>query len=375
MRKIISLILIIVSIFSLYGCGKEEYPPVASTEEESRVVMTVECEGETYEVKYELYRALFLNLRASVDNGDSTVWSGADKDKYINEIDGMIKSRVSEIYSVFHLAKKLGIDVYSKEYDDAVYDYISASVNGFMSDDAEIVGFGGDYDKFLEYLKSENLNYSTHDLLIRYSLASEDVYTYYAGNLGSEDFVENTTEGALKYTREDVLNFYNSPDCVRVLRAYIPTHNYSSKQEAKDRAASIRNKMLDKANYGEEDVANYIIGISTLGASDVKAGELITKHNLDARYYSEMVDAAFSLKNTEVSEIIEVSTATESGYFILYKTAKSQSHFDTNYDRVVAVYIQNFVGKTIDEETAKILENIKTNSVLDGIDRAEISMN
>jgi hypothetical protein len=375
MKKIIALILIIISVFSLYGCGEEKYPPVASTEDEARVVFTVEIEDERYEIKYELYRAFFLTLREDVDKGDSTVWSGADKDKYVTEIDSLIKSRIAEIYSVFHLAKKLGIDVYSKEYDSAVEDYVSASVNGFLSEDAEVVGFDGDYDKFLEYLKTQNLNYSTHDLLVRYSLASEDIYTHYAGNLGSEDFVDNTVSGALKYTREDVLSFYNSADCVRVLRAYIPIRNYPTKADAKNRALTIREKILDKANYGEEDVANYIIGISTIGASDVKAGELITRHNLDATYYSEMTEAAFSLKTTEVSELIEVSTASESGYFILYKTSKSQTHFDTCYDSVVAAYIQDYVGKTIDTETAKILECITATDLLGTVNRAEISMN
>ena len=114
MKKIVCLILTLVSIFMLAACKEEKYPPVASTEEEKQTVMTISFEGEKYNVRYELYRALFLTLKESVDKNDDSVWNGENKDKYINEIDTLIKERVSEIYSTFHLCKKLGIDVYSK---------------------------------------------------------------------------------------------------------------------------------------------------------------------------------------------------------------------------------------------------------------------
>ena len=83
MKKFTALLIIVTLLLSLISCGDEEYPPVQSSELEKQVVMTVEYDGEKYDVKYELYRALFLNLRESVDGGDSSVWSGENKAEYI----------------------------------------------------------------------------------------------------------------------------------------------------------------------------------------------------------------------------------------------------------------------------------------------------
>ena len=48
MRKIITLLLIIASMLSLVACS-DDYPEIKSTDEESRVVMTVKYDEKTYE--------------------------------------------------------------------------------------------------------------------------------------------------------------------------------------------------------------------------------------------------------------------------------------------------------------------------------------
>ena len=145
MKKILSLILIAVALFSLVSCGGSKYEPVESSELESQTAFTISVDGKSYEVKYELYRFLFLSNKKDVDGGDNSVWSGADKDKYIAEIDGIIVKRAAEIYSVLHLAKKVGIALYSSEYDEMIADAISSTV-----DSEEEGGFSGDYQKYYE---------------------------------------------------------------------------------------------------------------------------------------------------------------------------------------------------------------------------------
>jgi hypothetical protein len=368
MKKIISILLLAAVLLSLIGCD-EEYEPVASSEIESQVVMTMSLDGEKYNVKYELYRAMFLNLRASVDGGDSSVWNGAEKEKYIAKIDGMIKEQIAQIYSVFHVAKKIGIDIHSEEYDKQVKDYIAASVNGGYMDSIEIEGFGGDYGKYLEYLKENNLNYSVQDLLIRYSLASDDVFVHYKGTLENEEFLEHAKPGALKYTEEDVLAFYNSDDCVRVIRAFLPK-DFNTAEGAEE----IRKQIAEKAKYGENDVALYIINKTLTGGEDVMNGDVIAKHNLYTGYYSEMVEEAFSLKMYEVSRVMEVVTGAEDGYVILYKTVKNSSHFDKCYEQIASTYVDNEVGKIFDTAGDQLLETLQFSQLLSDLDRASISM-
>ena len=366
MKKIVCLILLLASIFLLAACKEEKYPPVASTDEEKETVMTISFEGEKYDVRYELYRALFLTLKESVDGNDDSVWSGENKDKYINEIDTLIKERVSEIYSAFHLCKKLGINVYSKKFEQNISTLIKASIEGGNIDSSSIEGFGGDYDAYLESLKKMNLNYSVQTLLIRYSLALSAIEDHYAGTVGNGQYVEDGVLGKLEYTKEDIREFYDSSECVRVIRAFLPMEYFS-----RERAEEIRDKIDDK--NGEEEVANYMISVS-LEAANLKNGILITKHSLDRQYYGEMIDAAFALGAFETSEVIEIVTGISDGYVILYRPIKSDEFFDNCYDDVVSVYIQHMIGKKLDTVAADIQETIKETSVLKELDRAKISM-
>ncbi len=367
MKKLPFFILILSCIFILASCGKEKYPPKESTALESQVVMTMNFDGEEYDVKYELYRALFLNLRESVDGGDITVWSGEDKAEYVEKIDTLIKQRVTDIYSVLHIADKVGIDVYSEDFDEAVSEYITVSVEGGYYGNQIIEGFDGDYEKYLESLKEMNLNYSVQDLLLRYSIASEKIFEYYAGYEG--EFVEELVQGKLEYTREDVESFYTGDESVRIIRAYLPKAYFSA-----SRAQEIRDKIVEKANYGEEEVANYIISTTSTADSEVLNGEIIGRHNLDEIYYSEIEKVSFELPYFAVSEVIEVSSAYEDAYVIIYKTMKTNSHFDECYDYVKSVYVQNEVGKIIDTAAEGMLAGITEASMLATLDRSNIKM-
>ncbi len=368
MKKIIALILAVAAIFTFTACGDTEYPPIESTELEAQTVMTAEFEGEKYNIKYELYRALFLNLRKEYDGGDASVWSGDKKAEYIEKIDAKIKERIADIYSTLHIAEKIGIDIYSDEFDEAVEEFIKISVEGGYYDEIAVEGYGGDYDKYLEALKKANLNYSVQDLMLRYSLAAERVFAYYAGYYEGE-FAEEAVQGKLEYTEADVKAFYDSTDSVRVIRAFLPKAYYTA-----ERAAEIRENIVKKASYGDEEVAKYIISLTSTAGSEIFAGEIIGKHNLDKAYYSEMEDSAFSLEYFGVSGVIDISTGFEDGYTILYKTTKSDAHFTENYESIASVYVQNEIGRILDTAADAILGGLTPTSALTEMNRAEIKM-
>ena len=124
------LCLLTCSLLTLVSCGDDGYEPVESTAEERRVIMRLTVNGRTYDVKYELYRALFLNYKAQVDGGDASVWSGPDKAAYVERINNIITDRVCEIYSAFALCDELDIDLDSSSVDEQIDEYIRHSVEG-----------------------------------------------------------------------------------------------------------------------------------------------------------------------------------------------------------------------------------------------------
>ena len=88
------------------------------------------------------------------------------------------------------------------------------------------------------------------ELLFRYSIASELLDSYYA---------DKTSGGEISYTKENVKAFYNGDECVRVIRAFLPTATESDKLiNTPERAERIRNGMASLSD--EKDVGTYIIG-------------------------------------------------------------------------------------------------------------------
>ena len=109
MKKIISLLIIISALLSLVSCGAK-YPPVESTQQEATVLFTLTADGVSYDVKYELYRALFLAHKGEVDGGDESVWSGELRDEYVEKINEIIIPKIADIYATIRLAEKIGVN-------------------------------------------------------------------------------------------------------------------------------------------------------------------------------------------------------------------------------------------------------------------------
>ena len=363
MKKITTLILLLSLCFSLFACGNK-YAPVESTEEEKQIMYTMSMDGKEYEVAYELYRALFLQYKSGVDGGDNDVWTSGEREKYITEINDIIFSRISDIYAVFHLCDKVGIDVYSDVVEDTISDYIKVSVEGGSIDDVKFEGFDGDYDAYLAHLKSENLNYSVQVLLYRYSIAYLMLEDYYADKVSGEDTVS--------YTREDVKAYYDSDECVRVLEVFLSTTNeYDKLINTLERAERLRDGIAQQSN--EYDVGTYMIS-NTLSAEGLRDGMVIGKHSLDPAYYEDLTLTAFSLSLGETSEVVEIITSTSSGYYILYRAEKSDENFEKCYDQIEASYILNLIGTDIFDTANALKVRIKQTNAFTALVHSEISM-
>ena len=357
MKKILVLLcLVFASVLLLGSCG-QKYEPVESTEEESRVVYTMTLDGVTYEVKYELYRMLFLNNKSLVDGGDDSVWSSDKRDEYIAEIDKIIYDRAAEIFSVFALARKLDISPYSVAVEDKIYEYIVLSVEGNQAD----VQGHGTYEKFLASLKERNMNYSVMELLLRYSIVSSLVYEKYRG---TTDKVLGELPGDIKIDRDEILAYYFGDECVRVLQIMSEEH---------DRIVTHRERMSKKAS--DLDIALYIVQSSTALATDCivdreVSGLTIGKYSLDTYTYGGYADVVFALSEDELSEIIEV----DGRYYVVYRLQKSEEHFERCFDSVKQSYIDNTVGKQFGVAKESLLDSLEIGKGYSNIDHANILM-
>ena len=364
MKKLISILIILATVLTLASCGNK-YEPVPSTEEESRVVMTLTLDGEKYEVKYELYRAMFLTYKSYVDGGDSSVWSGANQGEYVEKIKAMIVSRITDIYAALHLADNLGIDMYSASVSSQIEEYVKLSVEGGVYGGETIVGYGS-YDAYLESLAKSGMNYSVSELIYRYGIAIDLITEHYTGTLNEEGTA--LEGGALEYTKDDVKSFYDGNDSVRYMSAFVQ----SAYPGAYERAESIRRAMLEKE--GDDDaVAVAIISNSLSSAADVMRGTLIGRYSLDEENYGAITEAAFSTATSRVSDIVEITVGEEPGFFILYPIAKTDEHFEENYAEIALTYVENEIGKSLRDVQTALTESIKVTSVLEGLDHSAIT--
>lgn len=359
MKKIISLLIIVSALLSLVACGAE-YPPVESTKEEATVLFTLTADGVSCDVKYELYRALFLAHKGEVDGGDATVWSGERRDEYIAKINEIIIPKIADIYATIRLAEKIGVNFNSKEVDNTVESFIDESVNGGTYADGIVKGYGS-YEKYLEGLRSAGLNYSVQILLYHYAIAQSKIAEYYIGTITPDNITPDSTPGNLEYTPEDVRDYYYSDECVRVLCAFI------QEKIGKARAESIRSGMLKK--YGDEAVGLYITQNTTASAEEGEGGMLVGRHSLDAVYYSELTETAFSLSLGEVSDVLKIEN-----YHILYRAEKSQEHFENYYYSVLDSYLNNEIGKMINNLAVEMTESISYTDAYRALSHANIKM-
>ncbi len=362
-KRFFAFCVLLTLVFSLsialISCG-DEYEPVESTKEEKETVMTISYDGEKYKIPYELYRALFLELKSSVDSGDDTVWTGEKKDTYVKKIDELILHRICEIYSVIHLCDKAGIDVYSRDFDDKVTEYIKTVVDT----ESKYGGFDGDYDKYLNSLKEINMNYSVADLLLRYAFGREALELHYIGNIG-DDLSSDAALGEIKYTRDAVKNFYfNNDDSRQIISLMLQKSTTSFDY---DRAVEIRNTLASKSDA--KSAGLYVAGFTGNPGSVV-----IGKYSYDKFYWSKYTDAAFSLEVGGTSQVITLKTDDFDGFAIIYRISPSEEYFNANYEEIANEYVRNEFGKLVEKASDGIKAGVEYTDALTNLDRSKVSI-
>lgn len=362
MKKVLSLFIAVAILAAATSCAK--YKPVKSTKEESRTVMTMSFGDEEYEIKYELYRALFLSNKSDVDGGDSSVWTGPDRAVYIDRINSIIINNAAKIFAAFYICEVgTGFDLYSSEADKLVEEYVENSVDGTD----ELPGFGT-YDAYLAYLKSVNMNYSVQDTVYRYYIALDKISEYYAGS--TDDSTDSESSDAhLSAPIDSVRSFYYSQGLKRILYAYF------SENTEKD-VGKIRSEMISAAD-GIDDV-KMIIGKNTATpGNEINTGLFLPANSFENELYDSIGASAFALGEHEVSEIITVSGTGDSaidGLYILYVLEKSESDFEKYYSQIRIAYLDDIMGQMLTAHAKALADSVKFSSEYSSVNHAGISM-
>lgn len=364
MKKILSIILIFASLSLLFSCSKK-YEPVKSTEEESKVILTIGSGNNKYDIKYELYRSFFLNYKSDFEGNDPNAWEGENKAQSISAINDFIMEKIAYIYATLHFAKSLGINPYSSEFEKEISEYVRIGVEG---NNADIVGHGGDYEAYLASLKKMNMNYAVSELLIRYELTLKAISQYY---YGVNDPILGVTAGEFEVSDEVVRDYYNSEESVRLIHLY-----YSDGIKTDEELRQIKSELESLSS--SISIGVYIINNSTALESDIfvdgeLSGIMVGKYSLDSNYFSEYTDTAFSMDEGDISDIISTKGA-NSGSYIIHKLEKSEDHLDKHFDTVKKSYLDNLIGKSIDEIKEELLEELSFTDAYTEISHGSISM-
>ncbi len=358
MKKLLCAILIFATAFGLISCSQSKYEPRESTEEELRVVMTVSVGDTEYDIKYELYRALYLNCAADYNDRGEGFFATDEGKAAIDDINARVIDLCGDIYSSIHLANELGFDAYSAAVDEKISDMIADDVNNEY--------YAGDYEKYLSDLAKLNMNYAVQDLMLRYQLAYDHIVTHYTGTLDFDHPTSDMQEGAIKYTKEDVSNFYYSDKALRISVVTV------SGALAISDAQRIRDNIAAKGSIS--DALNYAISCTISDPSDVLDGVIIGTESVDYVFYGDVKAAAESLAMGDVSEVIEISNDLDKEYWILIRTDKDSEHFEECYDNIASAYVSQRIGEIIKDVKTEICDSVIKTDVFSTLTHDNIKM-
>lgn len=360
-QTLVAILLILSTVLITLSCG-DPYPPVKSTEEEARTVMTLTHAGETYDVKYELYRAFLIPLRDEMAKGLSDPWSGEAGEARRGALLEAVDARVLEIYTTFALCRELKIDLYDKKTEQAIDEYIRLDIEG----DGSYEGYGS-YDAYLAALKEQYLNYATAELLLRYSLGLEALYTHY---IGTYDYISATyRDSALTVTDADVDAFYAAEDTARVMLIELPLGVYT------DEEITLTHETLSRllAEEGEAAMTAWLLRHTAI-AESVTRGEILSPYTLDPLFYGEVTSTALALSEGSLSDPITVRSDELNSVYLIYRMDKPASYLEDNRHTVDETYRYHLVGRELDRVRRSLEDSMTVTDLLRSLDVTAVTM-
>ena len=328
-RSLCALILALVLLFSLVGCGG--YPAVKSSKEEKATVLTL---GGKYDVSYELYRFCFLSELA-LSEEDPSKMSEGERAEFFSVINQRTVEELATIYAVLAYCDKYGININGRTFDKHVKEGVVSAVEG----DETYIGYGG-YDEYLAAIKENNMNDSVFRFLLRYQCAEATLAAHMRD------------EGILNSDESTVLAYMNSDECVRASWIYISYNllpNYTDAMLS-DLAAEAKAADNDGFLFMTHRVFPEIYTDAQLDT-----GFYIGRYQLDP-YYEALTETVFSLEMGETSDWIHSGD----GMYLVRRLPKDESYLnnDANLGDFTEYYLLNEFYRLLATEADRLVTTV-----------------
>ena len=371
----VSVISFVIFMIILAGNGLGIIRPIKSTEEEAQVVGS--CAG--YEVKYEELRYITLLHKASLnaEMGEYDLLSADDKAIYEAELEARVTEDLKSNYTVLALCDVYGIDTDSVAAKNYVQDEIEKLV-------ADKDAFGGDQNKYKEWLAENHLTDSFLRLMYKVNYLETVLLDY---------FVENKIDIDYEYDEdhpEKLADFVDyvmtSDDWVRTIHIYYPAeHPYSDPGNVPAEILAIDPDYIEKIiqdydpvsaiegayeklSAEQDDEKRYKAARSAVGSAPIT--EMSISGNGLYFTYGQMSDAyesaAFALENYGVSEVLEL----DEGYYIIMRLPLEEADVKKNTQSLLTQYQYAALKKQLDSKEEEL--SFEGNDYMDSISLIDI---
>ena len=304
---LIAVVFALSACFAFFGCDR--YDPIASTEEESRVVAMV---GD-YEVLYDEFRFVTVQAKKSLGLLYDIDWDdAADAEKYREELTSTVFESLGRNYAILSL-----FDEIYAQYDD---------INASVSEDVKnLIDSCGGKQGYIEYLAE---NYLT-DRIVRQNLkvnACEfELLNYYSEY---ESDIDTSYDAIFEY----IFNDEKYSDLIRVMHICIE----GDSEESYDLALSLRGEIV-----GGADVFELAKEYSADYESMDENGDYISRGD----YFDEYQRIAFAMLVGEVSAPVLIGA----DYYVICRLEKEHSYLMENYEYLYQKYLYLELDKIVGE--------------------------
>lgn len=325
LRSCLILCLAALMALSLCACG---YRPVESSEEESMPLFSFDG---NYQVKYELFRFLFLQKKQAASDGEDSFFEGKDKKALFAEYAKEAEREAAKVYALFSLCDKYGIDPYAEEVEEEITETIKTAIDG----NEAYPGYGSP-QKYLDEIATQFLNDSVYRLYLRYDICERLL----AAKLKKEEVITAPWD--------DVLTYYCGEETVCATWILIPYANLDGYTEG------MRRTLYEEARAkSNEDFKKMAAEYALIQSPDELAtGLYFGRHEYD-ELYSELVETAFSLEVGETSEFFYSGD----GLYILRRLPKDMTYLndESNREKLNEGYMLGLFGDMLEKETERLL--------------------
>ena len=314
--RVLCALLAVLRLLASVSCGKKGEKLLESSKAEKTPVMKIGG----YDVPMEMYRYLALNYKRDLEAVESSdVWLGEGGAALLEELDHDVSATLAYLYATVSLADDYGIHA-----DDA---YITDTVDMRMK--ALYEEYDNDYEAYVEYLRSYNMNDSVYRFFIRNDVLAEELVA------------EMEKRGEIPTDDASLRAILAGDEVVRVKQILVTAEDMTEEE-----AEAAANLLLDRVRAGED--------FDTLVQKEGR--DLYMFNNPDGYYISrgsyhrEFEDAAFSLAIGETSGVIR----TDAGWSILKRYEKEQSYLNEHFDDLADEYITGQYNIRLEEREAAL---------------------